>query len=83
MSLLFNPSLAPETFSIVNIQAMSAGTPVVAFGTGGMLEYLSPNVNALVLDDANPHKVATAVVELLLDRPHLDALAERAKTEMF
>lgn len=82
MSLLFNPSLAPETFSVINIQAMSAGTPVAAFGTGGMLEYLSANVNALVLDEAEPHKVATAVAELLLDRPRLDALAERGKVEV-
>lgn len=83
MSLLFNPSLmSSETFSIINIQAMAVGTPVAAFGTGGMLEYLSPNVNALLLDEAEPHKVATAVAELLLDRPRLDALAERGKADI-
>jgi len=83
MSLLFNPSLLPtETFSIVNIQAMAVGTPVAAFGNGGMLEYLSPNVNALVLDDAEPGKVASALAELLLDRPRLDALAEKGKAHI-
>lgn len=83
MSILFNPSLAiSETFSVINIQAMSVGTPVAAFGTGGMLEYLSPNVNALVLDEAEPSKVAAEVAELLLDRPRLDALAERGKADV-
>eukprot|EP00903_Cladosiphon_okamuranus_P005408 g5396.t1 len=61
----------------LGLASQSVGTPVAAFGTGGMLEYLSPNVNTLVLDEAEPHKVATAVAELLLDGPRLDALAER------
>lgn len=82
MSLLFNPSLASETFSIINIQAMAVGTPVAAFGTAGMLEYLSPNVNALVLDEAEPHKVATALAGLFHDRPRLDALAARGKKDI-
>lgn len=83
MSLLFNPSLmASETFSVINIQAMAVGTPVAAFGTAGMLEYLSPGVNALVLDEAEPRKVATALAELLLDRPRLDALAERGRKDV-
>ena len=83
MSLLFNPSMfSSETFSVVNIQAMAVGTPVAAFGTGGMLEYLSPNVNALVLDDAEPGKVAAALAEVLLDRPRLDAFAERGKAHV-
>lgn len=83
MTLLFNPSLSPsETFSIINIQAMSVGTPVAAFGAAGMLEYLSPNVNALFLDDPGPRDIATAISELLLDRPRLDALAERGRLDV-
>lgn len=83
MSLLFNPSLSPsETFSIINIQAMLAGTPVAAFGAAGMLEYLSPDVNALLLDDPEPRAIATAIAELLLDRPRLDALAARGRLDV-
>lgn len=82
MSLLLNPSLAMETFSIINIQAMSVGTPVAAFGIAGMLEYIAPNMNALVLDDAEPRAVAKAVADLLLDRPRLNALAERGMLDV-
>lgn len=77
-----NPSLAMETFSIINIQAMSVGTPVAAFGIAGMLEYIAPNMNALVLDDAEPRAVAKAVADLLLDRPRLNALAERGMLDV-
>ncbi|CAM9914424.1 unnamed protein product, partial [Scytosiphon promiscuus] len=79
MTLLFNPSLAEsETFCIVNIEAMSLGTPVAAFGIGGMLEY----GNFELLDDAEPRAVAATLAELLLDRPRLGALAERGRVEV-
>ncbi|CAM9206098.1 unnamed protein product, partial [Hapterophycus canaliculatus] len=77
MTLLLNPGMS-ETFCIINIQAMSLGTPVAAFGIGGMLEY----GNLALLDDAEPGRVAAAVAELLLDRPRLDALAERGRAEV-
>lgn len=83
MSLLFNPSLWPsETFSIINIEAMSVGTPVAAFGIAGMLEYLTPNVNALVLDYAEPRAIAAEIAVLLLNRPRLNALATRGKLDV-
>lgn len=82
MSLLFNPSLVPETFSVANIEAMAAGVPVAAFGVGGMLEYLSPGVNALVLDDPEPHATAAAIAKVLLDRSRLEALARRGQRDV-
>ncbi|CAM9801608.1 unnamed protein product [Ectocarpus sp. 12 AP-2014] len=79
MTLLFNPSLSQsETFSVVNIQAMSAGTPVAAFGIGGMLEY----GNLALLDDTDPSAISTAIAGLLLDRPRLEALAERGRAHV-
>ncbi|CAB1105452.1 unnamed protein product [Ectocarpus sp. CCAP 1310/34] len=79
MTLLFNPSLfQSETFSIVNIQAMSAGTPVAAFGIGGMLEY----GNLALLDDTDPGAISTAIAGILLDRPRLEALAERGRAHV-
>lgn len=79
MTLLFNPSLSEsETFCIINIQAMHLGTPVAAFGIGGMLEY----GNLELLDDAEPRVVAAAIANLVLDRPRLDALAESGRAEV-
>lgn len=82
MSLLFNPSLVPETFSVANIQAMEAGTPIVSFGVGGMLEYLSPGVNALILDDPDPRPVAASIAQLLLDPARLKVFAERGRSHV-
>ena len=39
--LLINPSLY-ETFGLVNIEAMSSGTPVIAFSICAMQEIISP-----------------------------------------
>lgn len=83
MSLLFNPSLVPETFCVSNIEAMAAGTPVAAFGVGGMLEYLSPGANSFVLDDADPRAAAAAIASVLRDRPSLERLAAAGKRDVF
>lgn len=82
MNLLFNPSLAPETFCVSNIEAMAAGTPVAAFGIGGMLEYLSPGDNSFVLDDADPRAAAVAIASVLRDRPRLERLAAAGKRDV-
>lgn len=83
MNLLFNPSLAPsETFCIVNIEAMSAGTPIAAFGIGGMLEYLKPGINSLVINDPHPPAAAAAIVEAIFACDRMEALAERAKADI-
>ena len=82
MDLLFNPSLVPETFCVSNIEAMAAGIPVAAFGIGGMLEYLSPGSNSLVLDDADPRATAVAIARVLRDRPRLERLAAAGKRDV-
>lgn len=83
MDLLFNPSLAPsETFCIVNIEAMAVGTPVTAFGIGGMLEYLKPGVNALVMNDPHPPAAAAVIVEAIFDCDRMEAFAVRATADV-
>jgi glycosyltransferase involved in cell wall biosynthesis len=36
-------STFPETFALVNVEAMAAGIPVVNFAVGGMTEYMHPH----------------------------------------
>jgi glycosyltransferase involved in cell wall biosynthesis len=46
------PSLWPEPFSRVLLEALALGTPVAAMATGGTRELLGPDGAGLVVDDA-------------------------------
>lgn len=62
-----------EPYGLVPIEAMAAGTPVVATGRGGSGEYLEDRGNALVFDpDDGPGALAGRVRELAGD-PELRA----------
>jgi glycosyltransferase involved in cell wall biosynthesis len=65
-ALLF-PIDWPEPFGLVLIEAMAAGTPVVAFGCGSVPEIIEDGVNGFIVDDVDS---AAAVLPLAarLDR---------------
>ena len=48
------PSLYPESFGIVNLEAMSAGVPIVSFAAGGASDFTVHGSNAVVVDLAGP-----------------------------
>jgi glycosyltransferase involved in cell wall biosynthesis len=48
-ALLF-PIDWPEPFGLVMIEAMSAGTPVIAFRNGSVAEVVTPNVSGFIVD---------------------------------
>ena len=49
---LLHPTLAPETSSLVAMEALAAGTPVVAFRSGALPEIVEDGVTGFVVDDA-------------------------------
>lgn len=66
--LLVIPSRFDEPFSMVAIEAMASGLPVVAVRKGGMLEYMSHGENAhLISGDATPHEMAKAIERVATD----------------
>ena len=50
-----------EPFGLAPIEAMACGTPVIAFGKGGALDYIQPNVNGLFFN----RQTSAALVEAM------------------
>ena len=79
-ALLF-PTRWEEPWGLVPLESMSAGTPVVATGTGGSAEFLRHEENALVVGrDATPKTLAGAV-QRLADDPDLRRRLRRGGLE--
>jgi len=66
-SVVAMPSLWPEPFGLVGIEANAAGRPVVASATGGVVDWLSDGVNGLLVKPGDARALAAALNELLAD----------------
>jgi glycosyltransferase involved in cell wall biosynthesis len=58
------PSVWPEPFGLVGLEAAAAGVPAVAFGSGGILDWLTDGVNGCLApaEGARPDALAEAIV---------------------
>lgn len=63
------PSLIPESFGMVGLEAMRQRRPVVGFASGGMTGWLRHGVSGLVADWGDAQSLAEALRRLLTD-PH-------------
>ncbi len=66
-SVVAVPSLWPEPFGLVGIEAMAAGRPVIASTTGGIGEWLHDGVTGLAVKPGDPTALAGALERLLGD----------------
>jgi starch synthase len=66
-SLLVMPSVWPEPFGILGIEAFAVGRPAVASATGGIVDWLEHGVNGLAVPPADAPALAAALNELLAD----------------
>lgn len=76
-SVFCAPSLHGESFGVVLIEAMAAGTPVVASSLDGYRNVATDGVNALLTPPGDPVALAAALRRVLSDRSLADALVER------
>jgi spore coat protein SA len=67
--LLVVPSAKNEAFGLVNLEAMSTGTPVIATKSGGMPEIIDHGKTGLLLDSSNVRKELTKHILDLLSNP--------------
>jgi glycosyltransferase involved in cell wall biosynthesis len=64
MSMLAFPSIAPETFGRVSIEAQAAGVPVLASNIAGIPETLDPGVTGLLLPPGDVEAWRDAILAL-------------------
>jgi glycosyltransferase involved in cell wall biosynthesis len=73
---LLAPSLAPETSSLVAMEAIACGTPVIAFAAGALAEIIEPGVTGFLVKDAAQMAEAIRAIDNL-DREHCREVARR------
>ncbi len=66
-SVVAIPSLWPEPFGLVGIEALAAGRPVVASATGGVRDWLEDGRTGVLVRPGDPGDLARALEELLND----------------
>jgi glycosyltransferase involved in cell wall biosynthesis len=66
-SIVAMPSLWPEPFGLVGIEALAAGRPVIASATGGIEDWLQDGVSGICVKPGDVDGLAQALDELLAD----------------
>ncbi|MFC4763011.1 glycosyltransferase family 4 protein [Dyella koreensis] len=64
MSMLAFPSIAPETFGRVSIEAQASGVPVLASNVGGVPETLRPDVTGVLLPPGDADAWRRAILKM-------------------
>ncbi|MDN6856561.1 glycosyltransferase family 4 protein [Pseudomonas sp. CAN2814] len=73
------PSLAPESFGLVALEACAHHLPVIASRMGGLAEIVQDQVNGLLCSPAAPDSLGDAIESLLRDPGLRQRLAGRAR----
>jgi glycosyltransferase involved in cell wall biosynthesis len=61
------PTVAPEPFGLVPLEAMSTARPIVASRCGGIPESVVPGVTGWLVEPDDPHELADRVADVLAD----------------
>ena len=78
-SIVVVPSIFPEPFGLVAVEAMSVGTPVIASATGGLPEVLAHGAAGVLVPPGDAASLRDAVTELLADPGRRVELAGRGR----
>jgi len=73
------PSVYPEAFGIVGIEAMMAGKPVVAFDVGGIADWLEHNVTGYLVPVKDSYAFSEAMGRLLTDSELYESFSNRSR----
>lgn len=67
LDVLVLPSLQPEPFGLVMLEAMAAGRPVIATNHGGPVEVIEDRVTGVLVPPTDPEPLAEALLMLFRD----------------
>jgi glycosyltransferase involved in cell wall biosynthesis len=76
LDIFILPSIEPEPFGMVILEAMAAGRPVVASKHGGPLEIVLDGTTGLLVAPSDPEALANAIQELLQDAALRDRMGQ-------
>jgi len=75
------PSILPENFGLVILEAMGAGRPVIGTNVGGISEIIVDGVNGYLVEPQNPEQIAEKAIKLFSDEDVLKAFGKNARTK--
>jgi glycosyltransferase involved in cell wall biosynthesis len=70
-----------ETLGLVLLEAMAAGCPVVAAGSGGIIDIVTDGVNGYLFDPTDDQGAIAATQRLLANAEERDTLRQNARAE--
>ncbi len=74
---------AEEDFGIIPVEAQACGTPVIAFGKGGVLETIQENKTGIFFDKQNIESLIEAIKKFETLEDHFDCHIIRQNAEKF
>ncbi len=77
-SLIVVPSIWPEPFGLVGIEAMSCGKPVVAFRVGGIPDWLEDGKTGFLVEPYDVKDMAKKISDLLNDSERCEIMGQNA-----
>jgi glycosyltransferase involved in cell wall biosynthesis len=77
-ALCIIPSLVPEGFGRVSLEAQACGCPVVCNAIGGLPETLIEGETGYVVNHMTHKNLATTIIDLLLDTNRLQSMSIKA-----
>lgn len=79
LDLVVHTSIRPEPFGMVIVEAMAAGTPVIAANRGGPRDIIRDGESGILVDPTDTGALATAIQVLLETPDRARALAEAGR----
>ncbi|HWC57920.1 MAG TPA: glycosyltransferase family 4 protein [Candidatus Paceibacterota bacterium] len=80
-TLLIMPSIWPEAFGKVGIEAMSVGRPVIAADVGGISDWLIDGEVGYLVPPKDPAAITEKVITLFSDEALLKTMSEKARRQ--